>query len=201
MEHELKTYPEHYAAIEGGRKSVELRLNDRPYQVGDALYLREFEPIGAHYTGCALRVRVTHILSGGVWLSPGYIAMSIRLMGEDGRARVQEDFRKVADELREQARVSSEECDTLRAQLEQTRGERRALCDLLSADPGTIAGQTLVEAVAAIIASRDEAQARVSSLRTLARAVVDSAARDDNNVTPDTVAALAQLRAALGGGG
>ncbi len=77
MEHMLKCWPEHYAAIERGAKTCELRLNDRPYQVGDTLLLREFEPLNASYTGQQLRVKVTHILNGGVWLSPGYIAMSI----------------------------------------------------------------------------------------------------------------------------
>jgi hypothetical protein len=56
-------------------------------------------------------------------------------------------------------------------QIEETRGVCLALCDLLSADPGTIAGQTLVEAVAALLAE-------LTQLRTLARAVVDSAARE-----------------------
>ena len=78
-EHVLKTWPEHYAAIERGAKTCELRLNDRPYQVGDVLLLREFEPLNASYTGQQLRVRVTHILNGGAWLAPSYIAMSIRL--------------------------------------------------------------------------------------------------------------------------
>jgi tetrahydromethanopterin S-methyltransferase subunit B len=102
MEHELRTWPEHYAAIERGAKTCELRLNDRPYQVGDALLLREYEPLGSQYTGQQLRVRVTHILSGGVWLSPGYIAMSIRLMPEDNAKRVDEDWKGVADRQRDE---------------------------------------------------------------------------------------------------
>lgn len=81
MEHELKAWPEHYAAIERGAKTCELRLNDRPYAVGDTLLLREFEPLNASYTGASLRVRVTHILNGGVWLAPGYVALSIRIEG------------------------------------------------------------------------------------------------------------------------
>jgi hypothetical protein len=101
-EHELKCWPEHYAAIDSGAKTCELRLNDRPYQRGDALLLKEWEPIENAYTGRQMRVRVTHVLSGGPWLSPGYVAMSICLMGEDGRARVQEDFRLIADAQRAQ---------------------------------------------------------------------------------------------------
>ena len=122
-EHELRCWPEHYAAVAGGRKTCELRLNDRPYAVGDSLLLREYEPLESRYTGASLRVRVTHILGGGVWLAPSYIAMSIRLMGEDGQARVQEDFREVAnaqrkelDELRASATLAVERCKALEAQ-------------------------------------------------------------------------------------
>lgn len=78
MQHDLKCWPEHYAAIERGAKTCELRLNDRNYQVGDTLLLREWEPLSVSYIGPQLRVRVTHIISGGPWLSPGYVAMSIQ---------------------------------------------------------------------------------------------------------------------------
>jgi hypothetical protein len=88
MEHELRCYPEHYDAIDRGDKTCELRLNDRPYQVGDTLHLRRYEPLIPGYTGASLRVLVTHILSGGVWLNPGYIAMSIKLVDEGAVQRV-----------------------------------------------------------------------------------------------------------------
>lgn len=77
-EHELRCWPEHYAVIDTGVKTCELRLNDRNYQTGDTLLLREWEPVENGYTGRQLRVRVTHVLSGGPWLSPGYVAMSIQ---------------------------------------------------------------------------------------------------------------------------
>jgi hypothetical protein len=38
----------------------------------------------------------------------------------------------------------------------------------------------------------------LTTLRTLARAVCDCLERDDNNVTPDTLRALAACRAAVG---
>ncbi len=92
MEHELKTLPEHYDAIERSDKTCELRLNDRNYQVGDTLHLRRYEPLIPGYTGQSLRVLVTHILSGGIWLSPGYVAMSIRLVDEAAVERVHKLF-------------------------------------------------------------------------------------------------------------
>ena len=82
--HDLKCWPEHFGPVVEGVKTVELRKNDRDYQIGDYLLLREFRPNQPHqgpgsYTGRIARVRVTHITRGFPWLAPGYVAMSIRL--------------------------------------------------------------------------------------------------------------------------
>lgn len=78
MIHDLKVWPEYYAPLDRGEKTLELRLNDRNYQVGDVLLLREYEPMGADYTGRECRRLITHIVHGGEWLRAGYVAMSIR---------------------------------------------------------------------------------------------------------------------------
>ena len=44
MRHELKTWPEFYAAVRENKKTFELRYDDRKYSVDDELVLREFEP-------------------------------------------------------------------------------------------------------------------------------------------------------------
>lgn len=85
MEHDLRCWPEYFAAVRRGDKPFELRRDDRPYQVGDTLLLREYDPMRPGYTGDFERVRVTYCLRGGAWLAPGYLAMGIRLMGEDGQ--------------------------------------------------------------------------------------------------------------------
>jgi Domain of unknown function (DUF3850)/Antitoxin VbhA len=78
-EHELKTWPEHLQAVKRGVKTLEIRRDDRGYQAGDVLHLREWEPNGKGYGGEELRVRVTHVLPGGQFgLVDGYVAMSIR---------------------------------------------------------------------------------------------------------------------------
>lgn len=77
-EHDVKCWPEYYEPLERGDKTLELRLNDRNYRVGDVLHQREWEPLEHRYTGRSSRYLVTHIIRGGEWLVPGYVAMSIR---------------------------------------------------------------------------------------------------------------------------
>jgi len=42
--HELKIYPEYFRAQLEGRKSFEIRKDDREFKVGDVLVLMEVEP-------------------------------------------------------------------------------------------------------------------------------------------------------------
>lgn len=44
MEHELKVNTEYYHRLANGTKTFEIRKNDRDYQVGDTLLLREYLP-------------------------------------------------------------------------------------------------------------------------------------------------------------
>ena len=80
MRHELKTWPVFYAEVVAGRKTVEVRKNDRlpGFRVGDVLVLQEYTPSGDLFTGATCERVVTHIVAGGAWgLEPGYVAMSI----------------------------------------------------------------------------------------------------------------------------
>jgi hypothetical protein len=42
--HELKIWPVYYQAVKSGQKTFELRNNDRGFQKGDRVILREFDP-------------------------------------------------------------------------------------------------------------------------------------------------------------
>ena len=80
--HELKTDPAFFSAVIHGDKTFELRLNDRGFQKGDVLLLREFDldrgVIDAlRYTGRSCLVDVTYVLSGP-WLAPNHVAMAIK---------------------------------------------------------------------------------------------------------------------------
>ncbi len=75
--HELKTHPEPFAAIQSGRKTFELRWDDRDFQVGDVLVLREWDQ-EMGYTGDVLARRVSYLLLGEAWgLPPGFVIMSL----------------------------------------------------------------------------------------------------------------------------
>jgi hypothetical protein len=79
-EHDLKTWPAYFQAVADGRKTFEIRRNDRVYQAGDVLLLREWDPLagGEAYTGRSLRVPVLWVLPGGEFgLDKGHVAMSL----------------------------------------------------------------------------------------------------------------------------
>lgn len=75
--HELKTWPVFFQAMVEGLKPFEARLNDRAYQTGDLLLLREWNPDTLAYTGRESKKVVTYILSG--WgVQAGHVVMGLR---------------------------------------------------------------------------------------------------------------------------
>jgi hypothetical protein len=76
--HELKTLTQYFQAVWSGTKTFELRKDDRDFQRGDVLILREWD--GEKYTGSALCVKVTYILQNAekYGLKDGYVIMGIR---------------------------------------------------------------------------------------------------------------------------
>lgn len=78
MIHELKTHSEYFRAIVSGDKNFEVRKDDRNYQWGDELLLKEFNPVTEKYSGRILHRRITYILRGGSFgIEPGYCVMNL----------------------------------------------------------------------------------------------------------------------------
>ncbi|EMK2700065.1 DUF3850 domain-containing protein [Providencia rettgeri] len=62
--HELKLAPHYFQLVQDGLKTAEFRRADRDFQVGDELFLREFNSINkpyASYTGNAISCLITDI--------------------------------------------------------------------------------------------------------------------------------------------
>lgn len=45
MTHHLKIWPQYYEAVRDGRKTFEIRKNDRGFQAGDMVELKWFDPL------------------------------------------------------------------------------------------------------------------------------------------------------------
>jgi hypothetical protein len=75
--HDLKSWPEYFQAVRAGLKLFELRNNDRDFKVGDTVVLWEYIPETATLTGQTIVTKITYVLTGGVWLTPGYCAFGI----------------------------------------------------------------------------------------------------------------------------
>ena len=85
--HILKTWPRYFDDVESGGKTFEIRKNDRGFQVGDVLLLREWDPLKTYrtrcveshgdYTGRQLQRRVTYLAALGECGMPDYVGMSI----------------------------------------------------------------------------------------------------------------------------
>lgn len=78
--HRLKCEAPFFDAVEAGRKTAELRRDDRGFHVGDVLELIRTKGGEPTHAGAKFQVLVTHIIrdSDGPWLAPGHVMMSFR---------------------------------------------------------------------------------------------------------------------------
>ena len=74
--HELKLHKRYYNAALCGAKPFEVRFNDRNYEVGDRLVLREFHD--GEYTGNVMIKDVTYVLDDCLYLKEGYVVLGTR---------------------------------------------------------------------------------------------------------------------------
>lgn len=76
--HILKTIPPYYNHIMEGRKTFDVRIDDREFCEGDKLILQEYDPKLNEYTGQEHEFYVTYVLHGDKFgIEKGYVVMSI----------------------------------------------------------------------------------------------------------------------------
>ena len=89
--HELKCWPAYFAAALSGNKPFEVRKDDREYQVGDSVLLREYTPPehmeadeiaeypDGYYSGRILHREISYILKGEHWgIMKGYVVLGLK---------------------------------------------------------------------------------------------------------------------------
>ena len=75
MTHELKILPEYFEAVTSGRIRFEIRKNDRNFQIGDQLILKEWNKEG--FTGRSYQSEITYITD--YMQKNGYVVLGIRV--------------------------------------------------------------------------------------------------------------------------
>lgn len=81
--HVIKIQSEHFNEVIAHRKTHEVRLNDRDYQTGDCLNLREIDSNG-QFTGQEVNAEISHVLYGGQFgIAEGWCVLSMKGGTED----------------------------------------------------------------------------------------------------------------------
>ncbi len=78
MIHALKIHPEYFSEVIAGRKTFEVRVDDRPFRYGDLLALNEYNPVLDTYTGNSCLVHVDGIWRDEAYTRKGFVIMSIK---------------------------------------------------------------------------------------------------------------------------
>lgn len=76
--HEIKCWPAYFGPIRRKEKNFDVRRDDRGYQKGDTVILREWEPYGGSgtFTGNDEHRKIKFILTGGQFgIEPGYVVL------------------------------------------------------------------------------------------------------------------------------
>lgn len=75
-QHQLKTWPEYFEAVIEGRKTFEIRANDRNFKRGDFVELQEWCPDSKKYSGRSLTVEIKYVTSFNQM--PGTVVFAFR---------------------------------------------------------------------------------------------------------------------------
>lgn len=79
MTHELKILPNYFNDIMFGNKRFEIRKNDRDFNIGDKLVLKEWRQTCHYYTGNQITATVDYIHygNGDFGLAEGYCILGL----------------------------------------------------------------------------------------------------------------------------
>ena len=61
-EHRIKTWPNWFRLLFAGKKTADVRINDRNFKEGDTVVFEEWEPNNEQYTGETIRCTISHVL-------------------------------------------------------------------------------------------------------------------------------------------
>ena len=82
MKHDLKILPKYFDAVKSNIKPFEVRKKDRDFNVGDMLYLREYDPEcnggRGECTGRYTIKYITYILDDSDVCADGYVVLGLR---------------------------------------------------------------------------------------------------------------------------
>ncbi|MCF6418630.1 MAG: DUF3850 domain-containing protein [Furfurilactobacillus sp.] len=76
--HSLKILPQYFSAVLSGDKTFEIRNNDRNFQVGDFVLLKEFDINENHYTGKSVKVQIKYLTD--YKQNYGYVVFSFKIV-------------------------------------------------------------------------------------------------------------------------
>lgn len=78
--HKLKIWPEYYRAVVKGKKTFEIRRNDRNFKVNDLLILEEWHPKKEAYTGRWMEARIKYVGTELPGVLDGFVALGIEVL-------------------------------------------------------------------------------------------------------------------------
>lgn len=91
--HELKILPQYFIDVTNGKKTFELRKNDRDFHVGDILMLKEFnqdkqyetmeEGFLSNFSGKKILRQISYILKDIEGLNKDYVILGVKALDED----------------------------------------------------------------------------------------------------------------------
>ena len=74
--HSIKCWPPYFGAIRRKEKNFDVRRDDRGYQKGDTVVLREWDQSSVRFTGNDEHRKIKFILTGGQFgIEPGFVVL------------------------------------------------------------------------------------------------------------------------------